>query len=39
MDDLLAVTDVLISTPSTAILDALFMDILVAMTINNSEIF
>ena len=39
MDDLLAVTDVLVSTPSTAILDALYMDIPVAVTINDSEIF
>ena len=39
MDDLLAVTDVLVSTPSTAILDALYMNIPVAVTINDSEIF
>ena len=39
MDDLLAVTDVLISTPSTAVLDALYMDIPVAVTINDSELF
>ena len=39
MDDLLAVTDVLVSTPSTAILDALYMHIPVAVTINDSEIF
>ena len=39
MDDLLAVTDVLVSTPSTAILDALYMDIPVAVTINDSEVF
>ena len=39
MDDLLAVTDVLVSTPSTAILDAFYMDIPVAVTINDSEVF
>ena len=39
MDDLLAVTDVLVSTLSSAILDALYMDIPVAVTINDSEIF
>ena len=39
MDDLLAVTDVLVSAPSTAILDALYMNIPVAVTMNDSDYF
>ena len=38
MNDLLAVSDILISTPSTAILDAVYMDIPVAVTINYPNI-
>ena len=39
MNDLLAMSDILVTTPSTAILDAIYMNIPVAVTLNDSNKF
>ena len=39
MADLLAVTDILVSTPSTAVMEALYFGIPVAITLNNAKQF